>query len=172
MRSMASGSRVANRSGRKLRLDVRVKVCNTGHHRCTTFTMYSQMFRRETARHLLAITDQVVQAYHARRSPWLNVHLRPSEPAIGRSLEMIAVCVAGADSALYNRHTAKQTVDYLELGMPPIAVLAAVDLLYEIILGFLTPDQRELIVPILDAQRSERQKVVQDYLRGMALAGA
>lgn len=136
-----------------------------------TLTMYSQMFRRETSRHVLAIADQVVQAYQSRRSPWLNAHLRPSEPAIRESLEMIAASVAGGESAIYDRHAAKQTVEYLELGMPPIAVLAASDLLYAIILGFLTIDQRDLIAPILHAERLERQQVVQEYLRGLAPVG-
>lgn len=135
--------------------------------------MYSQMFRRETARHLLAITDQVIEVYDSRRSPWLNAHLRPSEHAIRMALEMIVASVAGGDSTIYDHYAAQQTVEYLDLGMPPIAVLAAADLLYGIILGFLTPDQRELVIPVLDAERVSHQQVVHDYLlRRLALAGA
>lgn len=134
--------------------------------------MYSRMFRRETSRHLLAISDLVVSCYQVRRSPWLNAHLRPTEPAICLALGKIAASVVSGDGAVYDRHAAQQTVDYLELGMPPIAVLAAVDLLHEIILSFLTADQRDLIAPILEAERSHRQEVVRDYLHGLTLAGA
>lgn len=156
-----------------MHLDVRTKVCNTNHHTRRTLDMYSQMFRRETARRLLAITDQVIDAYRARRSPWLNAHLRLSGEAIKMALEMIVASVADEDSTLYHRYAVQQTLGYLELGMPPIAVLAAADLLYEIVLGFLSADQRELVVPILDAQRLNCQHVVRDYMqRHLALAGA
>lgn len=134
--------------------------------------MYSQMFRRETARHLLAVAGQVTEAYNDRRALWLDAGLRPNEHAIKMAIEMIVAAIAGDESARHDHYRAQQTIEYLERGIPPIAVLAAADLLYETILSFLTPDQRELVGPILDADRVTRQQVVRDYLlRSLAPTG-
>lgn len=126
--------------------------------------MYSQMFRRETARRLLTVIDQVIDTYCDGRYPWLNAFTRPSPPAIKLALEVLAASVAGGDPDQYNTYAVQQTEEYLDAGMPPIAVIAAADLLYDIVLGFLTPDQRELVTLVMDAERRQRQQAVQAHL--------
>lgn len=135
--------------------------------------MYSQMFRRETARRLLAMTDQVIELYHGRRYPWLNAYQFEWRAAIQSALDTIIPAVAEGDISRHQDYTARQTEEYLELGMPPIAILAAQHLLHEIILSLLTLDQQKLVKPLLEAEQVKRQQVVQEYLlRRIELPGA
>lgn len=135
--------------------------------------MYSQMFRRETARRLLGMTGQVLEIYHDRRYPWLMAYQFDWREATQTALTMIANAVGDDDIGRHEADTAWQTKEYLDLGMPPIAILAAEDLLHEIILSLLTTDQQGLVSPLLHAGRVQRQGVIQDHLsRQIGLRGA
>ena len=135
--------------------------------------MYSQMFRRETARRLLAMTDQVIELYHGRRYAWLNAYQFDWRAAVQSALDTLIAAVAEGDISRHRDYTARQTEEYLQSGMPPIAILAAQHLLHEIILSLLTLDQQKLVKPLLEAEQVKRQQVAQEYiLRSIELPGA
>jgi transcriptional regulator of nitric oxide reductase len=130
--------------------------------------VYSLLFRRETSRRLRKSSGAIIDAYLQRRFPWLDAYTRPSRATLATSLEMLAEAVARDDVMWYREYLAELLQGLISQGLPPIAVLAAEDLLYEIVPTFLTPDQRELVSRVLDAERRQRQSIVYDTVIGSA----
>ncbi|MDQ2741092.1 MAG: hypothetical protein M3Z66_02150 [Chloroflexota bacterium] len=126
--------------------------------------VYSHLFRRETARRLRATACDVTNSYQSHRAVWLNAYSRPDREAILAALEMLAQSVAVGKGVWYYHYAQHEIDEYLAGGMPPIALLAAADLLFETILRSLTPDQQELVDPILAEVRFHLQAIVQDWL--------
>jgi hypothetical protein len=124
--------------------------------------MYSQLFRRETSRRLRAIRVQVIDLYLESRFHWLDHYSRPSREGLMATMEMLAEAVERDDVTWYRDYCAEQMVTLIEQGTAPIAILAAGDLLYDVVLRFLTRDQRDLVAGIVYAERTQRQSIVYD----------
>lgn len=138
----------------------------------TLSAMYSRLFRRETGRRLLAVSDQVVDVYLLRRFTWMNAFSRPDRAGIHDYLCVLADAVAHDDTQRYFEYSVAQLHGLLDSGTAPIALLAAGDLLQETILEFLTPDQRELVWDIVAAERQQRQQVLLDLIQSLGERGA
>jgi hypothetical protein len=130
--------------------------------------MYSQLFRRETSRRLRAVKVQVIDLYLESRFHWLDHYSRPSREGLMATMDMLAEAVERDDVTWYRAYCAEQMVELIQQGTAPIAVLAAGDLLYDVVLRFLTPDQRDLVAGIVYAERTQRQSIVYDSV----MAGA
>jgi len=122
----------------------------------------SGLFRRETARRLTAKLDETVERYEAKRPSWLNAFRGPDPEAVRQGIIILAQAIATGDIASYRGWVSTEVEALIEGGVPPIAILAASELLYATVLAFLTPDQRRLVEDLLDASRAERQAVIYD----------
>lgn len=134
--------------------------------------MHSQLFRRETSRRLRSVKDQVIEAYLESRPRWLNAYSHPHHDGLRTTLDMLAEAISRGDVSWYREYTASYLGDLVQSGIPPIVVLATGDLLHEIILGFLTPDQRDLVRGIFHEERTLRQSIVYDRVFPLQARGA
>lgn len=119
---------------------------------------------REMAKHLRALSDQVVETYLARRFSWIDAYSRPEPDGIRDYLAVLAESVAHRDPSRYFDYSRAQIDKLLESGMAPIALLAAGDLLQETILELVTPDQREVLWDLLAEERQRRQSYLRDVI--------
>lgn len=121
--------------------------------------MYSLLFRRETSRRLRAVQEQVITLYLESRFPWLDAYSRPSREGLRKALQMMAEAVDRDDVTWYREYADEELQKFIAADVPPIAMLAAGDLLHEVVLRFLTPDQQLLVREIFAAERRQRQSI-------------
>lgn len=121
---------------------------------------HSQLFRRETARHLRSIADEVIALYIGQHPSWLGTYMVPTRDELLFALETLAEAIEKGDVAVYRRLADAYAEDLLGSGMPPVAVLAAAELLYGTILRCLTPDQRDLAQDYIAAEQGRLQELM------------
>jgi hypothetical protein len=108
------------------------------------------------------MSDTIIDTYLGARFGWLDSYSRPSRLALRASLAALGEAVVRGDPAHYQDYASDQIRTLIAAGSHPVALLAAGDLLYDIVLGVLTTDQRDLVAGILDVERRHRQRTVYD----------
>jgi hypothetical protein len=126
--------------------------------------MYSLLFRRETGRRLLALSQQVVENYLDRRFSWIDAYSRPEPDGLRDYVAVLADAVTREAPEQFFEYSAQHLESYLESGIAPIALLATGDLLQDTILELVTPDQREALWDLFAAERQHRQSIVRDWI--------
>ncbi|MGH2448753.1 MAG: hypothetical protein ACRDFS_09170 [Chloroflexota bacterium] len=122
--------------------------------------MRSQLFRRETARRLRAVVEDVCLRYRGHRYPWLSAYQEVDEIALRRAVLALAEALEFGDPAPYEAVVQAMVTRMLEEGVPPIAILAIADLFHGTVACELTADQRELLRPMVEAERAQRQDIL------------
>jgi hypothetical protein len=125
---------------------------------------FSRLFRRETSRRLREAAGPIFHDYVQKRYPWLDGYGQVSHAGVEETVHVIAEGVARDDVTWYRGYAEHQVRSRMEQGMPPVALLAAGDVLHSTILWHLTPDQRELVLPLLEAERCQMQAIVYEVM--------
>lgn len=125
----------------------------------------SSLFRQETARRLAVVADKIVRTYLDRRFVWLNSLALPTYAVMRLTLDTLTRAVEFDRADLYVSFVRERVRDLLAQGVSPIAVLAMMDLLCEVVNTGLTPDQQRIVNPIFEQARLQSQTLV--YVRVM-----
>jgi hypothetical protein len=105
------------------------------------------------------MAEEVLALNLERRFPWMNAYGGPDLAKTQAMLDVLAESVERDDVDWYRGYATKIQVELLASGMPAIAMFALADLMYGVVLELLTPDQQELVLPLLHKQRRQQQDI-------------